>query len=329
MMINMRNSLKPRKPGSKPKILLIAPSSYPIYPEMSIMRGVEYLRNLGFEIVYGESIKYAMRRWYLSAPDDVRAKDINQGFSRDDIDVIWCVRGGAGAIRIIDQLDYDLIKENPKPIIGYSDITVIQNAIYSKTGLASIHGGMIAVTPKTGDEIGLKRYRNNIDLVIKLLKGETLELRPTEETPFPKTINPGKTSGEVVGGNLILFTLLQATPYKVDTTDKIIFLEDIREDAWRIDNYLTTLGLAGHLTKASGVLLGEFPEPEARYPVPSIEEVIIDRIKKFSNKPSFINFPCCHGGDEHGHHVYPLPIGSHVTIDADEGVVYIDEPVVE
>ena len=325
----MRTRIKPPriKPGSR--ILLVAPSSYPVYPGMNLSMGIEILRKYGFNIVLGDSVKYAMRRWYLSAPEEVRIKDLTEGFRRKDIDAIWCVRGGAGGIRLLDSIDYDLVASNPKPLIGFSDITALQNALYSRSGLVSIHGEMVATTPKLGDEIGAKRYRSNLEMVLKILQGEVLELRPPEDGAFPKTINPGKASGEVVGGNLILFTMIQGTPYGVNTEGRVVFLEDIREDAWRIDNYLTSLALGGHLQKASGVIFGEFPEPEVRGPTPSIEEVIVDRARRYIKTPSFINFPCCHGGDEHGHYVYPLAIGSRITMDADEGVVYMDEPAVE
>ncbi|MEM1649414.1 MAG: LD-carboxypeptidase [Sulfolobales archaeon] len=329
MVIILRTRIKPPKIRSGARVLLIAPSSYPVYPEMNLSMGVEILRKYGFNIVFGDSVRYALRKWYLSAPEEVRVRDLIEGFRREDIDVIWCVRGGAGGLRLLDYIDYDLIARNPKPLIGFSDITALQNALYSRTGLISIHGEMIATTPKLGDEIGLERFKRNLEMVIKILQGETLELRHPEDGAFPKTINPGKTSGEIVGGNLILFTLVQGTPYRVNTENKIVFLEDIREDAWRIDNYLTTLALGEHLQKASGVIFGEFPEPEARTPAPSIEEVIIDRARRYIKTPSFLNFPCCHGGDEHGHYVYPLAIGSRITMDADEGVVYMEEPAVE
>ncbi|MEM4485602.1 MAG: LD-carboxypeptidase [Sulfolobales archaeon] len=329
MVIILRTRIKPPKIRSGARVLLIAPSSYPVYPEMNLSMGVEILRKYGFNIVFGDSVRYALRKWYLSAPEEVRVRDLIEGFRREDIDVIWCVRGGAGGLRLLDYIDYDLIARNPKPLIGFSDITALQNALYSRTGLISIHGEMIATTPKLGDEIGLERFKRNLEMVIKILQGETLELRHPEDGAFPKTINPGKTSGEIVGGNLILFTLVQGTPYRVNTENKIVFLEDIREDAWRIDNYLTTLALGEHLQKASGVIFGEFPEPEAKTPTPSIEEVIIDRARRYIKTPSFLNFPCCHGGDEHGHYVYPLAIGSRITMDADEGVVYMEEPAVE
>ena len=325
----MRVRLKPPRlrPGSK--VYLVAPSSYPVYPSMNLSLGIEVLRKLGFEVVVGESVRYALRHWYFSAPDEVRARDLVRGFTMDDVDAVWCVRGGIGGLRILDLIDYDVIERNPKPLIGYSDVTALQNALYSKVGLVSLHGGMIAVTPKPGDDIGLRRYKGNLEMVVRILMGEVLELKPPEDGPFPKVVNPGRASGEVVGGNLMIFTLLQGTRYRVDTEGRILFLEHIRDDAWRVDNLLITLALGGYLQRASGVIFGEFPEPEVRAPTPNIEEVIVDISRRYITTPSFINFPCCHGGDEHGHHVYPLPIGGRVSIDADKGVVYMEEPAVE
>lgn len=93
---------------------------------MNLSMGIDALNKAGFEVVIGDSVKYAARRWHLSAPDEVRARNIAEGFRRNDIDAIWCVRGGAGAMRILDAIPYEVARENPKPIIGYSDITVLQ-----------------------------------------------------------------------------------------------------------------------------------------------------------------------------------------------------------
>lgn len=325
----MRSRMRPPRIGSSPRAYLVAPSSFPAYPGMNLSYGIELLRKQGFQIVVGESVKYASRTWYLSAPDHVRARDLVEGFRRDDVDVIWCVRGGAGALRLLDKVDYDVVKDNPKPLVGFSDITALQNALYSRTGLVSIHGEMVATTPKIGDEAGLRRYVENLEKVVKMLRGEVLEHAPPPEGPFPRTINPGKASGELVGGNLIIFTLLQSTAYRVDAGGRILFLEDIREEAWRIDNFLTALAHGESLGRASAIVLGEFPEPEAKAPAPSLEEVVSERVRAYTRAPSFMNFPCCHGGDEHGHYVYPLPIGSRISVDADEGRVFMEEPAVD
>ncbi|MEM2207305.1 MAG: LD-carboxypeptidase [Sulfolobales archaeon] len=199
----MRVKIKPPKIKHGARILLVAPSSYPEYPDMNLSMGIETLRKYGFSLVLGDSVKYAMRRWYLAAPEEVKVMDLAEGFRMEDVDAVWCVRGGAGSVRLLDSIDYDLIASSPKPLIGFSDITVLQNALYSKTGLASIHGEMVATIPKLGDEIGAVRHERNLEMVLRILQEEVLELRPPEDGPFPKTINSGKASGEVVGGNLI------------------------------------------------------------------------------------------------------------------------------
>ena len=325
----MKYSVKPRRlrPGST--IMFIAPASFPQYPSMNVMLGVQLLRKAGFNVVLGKSVRESWVHWHLSGPDDLRVKDLLEGFRRDGIDAIWCVRGGAGSLRLLDMIDYDIIKENPKAIIGFSDITAIQNAIYSMTSLPSLQGPMPSVTPKLGDEIGWSRFRRDVELTVKILMGETLELKPPEDGPYPKVINSGKARGNVIGGNLMLFILLQGTPYKPDPTNKVLFLEDINEEAYRVDNYLTVLRLNKTLSTVNAIVYGEFPEPEVKGPHPSIEEVIVEDTRRVTSVPSFIGYPCCHGGDEHGHNTYPVPIGINVEVNADDGVIAMLEPLTE
>ncbi|ADY01555.1 peptidase U61 LD-carboxypeptidase A [Vulcanisaeta moutnovskia 768-28] len=329
-MINyVKYSIKPRRlrPGST--IMLVAPASFPQYPSMNLMLGIQLLKKIGFNVVLGKSVRESWVRWHLSGPDDIRTKDLLEGFKRSDVDAIWCVRGGAGSLRLLNMIDYDLVRENPKVIVGFSDITAIQNAIYSMTGLPSLQGPMPSVTPKPGDEIGWARFKRDLELAVKILTGETLELKPTEDGPYPKVINHGRARGSIIGGNLTLFTLLQGTPYRPDPGNKVLFLEDINEEAYRVDNYLTVLRLNKALSTVNAIVYGEFPEPEDKGPHPSLEEVIIEDTRGVTGAPSFIGYPCCHGGDEHGYNVYSVPIGIDVEVDADDGIMTMIEPLTE
>lgn len=325
----MRYSVRPRRLRSGSTIMLVAPSSFPQYPGMNVMLGVQFLRKMGFNVVPGKSVRESWVRWHLSGPDDLRVKDLLEGFRRSDVDAIWCIRGGAGSLRLLDMIDYDVVKENPKTVIGFSDITAIQNAIYSMTGLPSLQGPMPSVTPKPGDEIGWARFRRDLELAVKILMGEILELKPPEEGPYPKVINHGRARGDLIGGNLTLFTLLQGTPYRPDPVNKVLFLEDINEEAYRVDNYLTVLRLNKTLYTVSAIVYGEFPEPGDKDPHPSIEEVIAEDTRGVTSAPSFIGYPCCHGGDEHGHNTYPVPIGVNIEVNADDGVITMLEPLTE
>lgn len=325
----MKHSIKPRKlrPGST--IMLVAPASFPQYSSANTMLGIQYLRKMGFNVVLGRSVRESWVRWFLSGSDEFRAKDLMEGFRRDNVDAIWCVRGGAGSLRLLNLIDYDLIRENPKAIIGFSDITAIQNAVYSMIGMPSLQGPMPSIVPRLGDDIGWSRFKRDLELTVKILMGETLELRPPDDGPFIKVINHGRARGRVIGGNLTLFTLLQGTPYRPNPSDGVLFLEDINEEAYRVSNYLAILKLNKTLSTVSAVFYGEFPEPERKGPSPSIEEVIIEDTRSVTNAPSFIGYPCCHGGDEHGYNTYPVPIGVEVEVNADDGVVTMIESLTE
>lgn len=325
----MKSSIKPRRLKAGSTIMLIAPASFPQYSSLGTMMSMQLLRKMGFRITLGRSVAESQVHWFMSGPDEARARDLIEGFRRGDVDAIWCVRGGAGSLRILDLIDYDMIKENPKVIVGFSDITAIQNAIYAIAGVPSLQGPMLSVTPKPGDDVGWARFRRDLELAVRILMGETLELKPSEDGPFTKVINHGRASGRVIGGNLTLFTLLQGTPYRPSPEGSVLFLEDVNEDSYRVSNYLSVLRLGGVLRKARAIVYGEFPEPEHRAPAPSIEEVIAEDTRRATEAPSFIGYPCCHGGDEHGYNTYPVPIGISIEVDADNGTVTMLESLTE
>ncbi|WP_291764542.1 S66 peptidase family protein [Caldivirga sp. UBA161] len=324
----MRYSIKPRRLKAGSTIMLVAPASFTQYSGAGLNLGIQFLKRMGFNIVLGESVRGSWIHWHLSGPDDLRARDLLEGFRRSDIDAVWCVRGGAGSLRLLNLIDYDLIKENPKAIIGFSDITAIQNAVYSMVGLPSIQGPMPSVTPRIND-VGLARFRRDLELTVRILMGEVVELRQPEGGPFIRVINHGKASGRVIGGNLTLFTLLQGTPYRPNPSGGVLFLEDVNEEAYRIDNYLTVLRLGNVTPIVNAIIYGEFPEPMHSGPSPSIEEVIAEDTRDFTKAPSFIGYPCCHGGDEHGINTYPVPLGINVEVNADDAAIIMLEALTE
>ena len=293
---------------------------------MRLSEGIESLRRMGFKVIVGETLRRALRHWFYSAPPEVRAEELNRAFKNPGIDAIFCARGGVGALRLLDLLDYDVIRENPKPLVGYSDITALHNAIYAKTGVPGLQAVMVATRPHIsfGEEDAARVYRYNLELAVRILKGETLELRNPPDAPSPKTIVPGRARGTGVGGNIIIYTLLQATGYSPDPRGSILFLENIEEPSWRVDDYLASLGHSGVLREVNGLVFGEFPEPSSYSgPSPSVEEVIA-HYALTQGKPSFMDYSCCHG-----RYVLPFPVGLEVEIDADEGVVRMLEPLTE
>ena len=193
---------------------------------------------------------------YFSAPDKDRAADVNAMFVDKSVKGIMAIRGGWGCARILPYLDFEMIAKNPKPLIGYSDITALHLALQAKTGLVSFHGPN--ATAAWGEE--------SVSSFKPLLFDGA---KPTYSNPVAsedrlvqrkwriRTLTGGKATGRLLGGNLTVMTAMVGTPYMPDMNGAILFLEDIGEAEYRIDRMLTQLGQAGHLQGLSGVIVGQ------------------------------------------------------------------------
>jgi muramoyltetrapeptide carboxypeptidase len=176
-----------------------------------------------------------------------------------------------------------------------------------------------------GEEDRLRAYKYSLELALKILGGEVLELANPPDAPLPKTINPGRAAGIGIGGNIIIHVFLMAAGRAPSHRGGILFLENIEEHAWRVDDYMSVLELSGALRETSGIILGEFPEPKSYpHPSPSIEEVLATRIRGATKNPAFMNYSCCHA-----RYILPYPIGIELEIDADNGVLAMKEPLTE
>ena len=177
------------------------------------------LEDMGFKVVLGESTK---SQWFSYAgTDELRAKDINDFFANPEIDAIICMRGGYGCNRLIELVDFEIIKNNPKVFIGYSDITTLHMAIQRKTGLITFHGPM-AVSNFSG-EYNLDTYENFVDVL--MVEHENYELKN-----FSKelgVLSEGEATGEIVGGNLATLIATLGTEYDLEYEGKILFLEEV------------------------------------------------------------------------------------------------------
>jgi muramoyltetrapeptide carboxypeptidase len=269
-----QQKIKPRriKPGDK--IGLTAPGGY--ISEKELQDSIDNLKNLGFIPVHSKHIlqKYG----YLAGSDKVRADDLNEMFSRRDVAGIVCARGGYGCARILPMLDYDLIKKNPKVLVGYSDITALLYGIYAKTGLVCFHG---PVGISTFNEFSVQYFRE-----VLLNPVDKLQLtNPVNPEMLPlQTIKSGKASGELAGGNLSIVVSLIGTEYDINSDGKIIFLEEINEEPYRIDRMFTQMIQAGKFKNAKGIALGVFRKCEAKEKDPAfpqsltLMEVLEDRL---------------------------------------------------
>lgn len=297
----------PLFPGAR--VALIAPAG-PVPPErlLPAVKAVEYF---GLEPVLYDSCQ--KRYGYLAGDDELRARDMNQAFLDETIDGILCIRGGYGAQRFLDKLDYEAIRRHPKFFAGYSDITALHIVLNQICGFCTYH------TPMPSTEL------------YKVLSGE---LDPyTEEsfrsllfgTPEGALKNPpdiayrplsgGLASGILTGGNLSLVSSSLGTPWEIDTRDKILFLEDVEESPYRIDRMLTQLKNAGKLQECAGLLLGWWTDCRAEEEHSlSLEEVFEELLPK--NIPVIEQVACGHSLP-----TMSLRLGGKIEIDGDKGVI--------
>ena len=254
---------------------LVTPGS-PIVKEQ-LERAVEKLEKLGFRTFYNDSV--LSEYGYFAGSDQERADELMGMFTNKDIDGILCVRGGYGSIRILDLLDFEQIKLNPKVFIGYSDITALLNSVYEQTGLITFHG-----------PLGVSEFNN---FTVKSLK--KLVMNPVNHYKYPYkreddtennpefdryTITGGKAEGELIGGNISVLDSMIGSKFETDFENKIVYLEDTEEKTYRLDKMLVHLLQATNLNKAAGIVMGAFYECNINdEPRLSLKEAIGDLLK--------------------------------------------------
>lgn len=261
------------KPGAT--IGLIAPASPPA--EEKFVRAYANLEAFGFKVKPGEFLR--AQNGYLAGTDAQRLSDLHRAFSDPEVDAVWCLRGGYGCGRLLPDIDYDLIRKHPKPLIGYSDVTALHLAIHAKTGLVTFHG------PVTASEFPENTIRHFKSVLMEPVAPYEIaapgpdEILPGDEFK-PFVIVPGKARGPLMGGNLALLSALAGTPFSPVYKDKLVFIEDIGEVPYRLDRMLTQMLQATDLAKAAGIALGVFTDCRSKGDGPSMtmQETLADRL---------------------------------------------------
>ena len=294
---------------------VVSPSSYKALE--ALQPGIEKIQRRGYKLVFGE---HAFdRRGYLSGEDRDRAADLNAMFAREDVKAVLCTRGGYGASRILDYLDWDTIRAHPKPLIGYSDITTLHIAFLRYTDMVVYHAPMIITLSRDVSEHAIQ---NLFDV---LEKPEPLGTYDTREGNV-QTLVPGIAEGELSGGCLCLVTATCGTPEQIDAKGKILCIEDVDEAPYAVDRMLTQLKRCGVLDEAAGFVIGEITDWQKHVSDPAesltIEQVWQDIIVPLG-KPAIIGFPF-------GHVANPLtlPLGVRARLDATAGTLTLLEPAV-
>ena len=291
---------------------IAAPASPPEKPEI-IDDAVGRFIALGFKVRLGEHVRE--RNGYLAGSDEDRASDINALFADPEVKGVFALRGGYGSCRILPMIDYAAIRANPKPLIGYSDITAMHLAILVKSGVITFHGSN-ASSAFSAENIATCRRMLMRDSSHRT-PGDAPEVIFSRETPNPaslQTVVPGRAKGQLIGGNFTCLLRLLSTPYVPDFRNVILFLEDTGEKAYRIDGMFTHLRLAGILPQISGLVLGQFDHPD-----PAEQKRIAACLRIEAER---IGVPCISGAPI-GH--FPaqviVPQGVQAELDADAGIL--------
>jgi muramoyltetrapeptide carboxypeptidase len=262
------------------------------------------------------------RYGYLAGTDERRAADINAMFADEQVRAVLAIRGGWGSARLLPLLDWDVIRANPKLLVGSSDVTALHLAFSARAGFPSIHAPNAASSWLRTSWEGFWRLA---------FAGETPVFGPAPEADLPPdrlrttTVRPGTARGRLVGGNLSVLSALVGTPWLPDFDGTILFLEDVGEAEYRIDRMLSQLALAGILEKVAGVVFGQCTRCTAGVPdytgftVPQLLEQYLLPL----GVPAFGGANIGHVADQ-----LSLPVGANVEIDADSGTIRVLEPIV-
>jgi len=320
---------------------IIAPASAARDP-LHVDHAINGLKALDFKVKPGKHIRD--RRGYLASTDKHRLADLHAMFGDKKVDAIMCLRGGYGAGRIVDQIDYDLVRKNPKVFIGFSDITILHLAFLRKSNLVTFNGPMAASTfaDTPPSRFGVASFLRTI-----CHREPAGSIWQEHEDRDCRVIRHGRATGQLTGGNLSLMAASMGTPYEMQTRGKIVFIEEVDEKPYRVDRMLTQLLSAGKLRDAAGIVIGrnvpdkDFADAEAAAAVdasrtvkalpktlpagyePLMDEVFHDLLYPLGI-PVITGLPFGHIDD-----YATLPLGVRASMDSRTGDLVIEESAVK
>jgi muramoyltetrapeptide carboxypeptidase len=282
-----------------------------------VLRGVEWWESRGYGVKLGEHV-YA-RDDYVAGDPRARANDLMAMFADPEVDVVQVLQGGFGSAQTIPHVDFDVIKANPKPFIGYSDITALHIAIRQFTGLATFYGyGLMGMGDKETTDFSRDR------LLAVLRGGGAGEVPRDPDDPYVRALQGGRVTAPLAGGCLWLVLQTMGTPWEIDLDGAIFFFEDYDAPPWYVDGMLTQLGHAGKLAGIRGVVVGEMEKCDWRETRPewprtkSLEDVLEQHLEPLG-VPVLYKLPL-----GHGKHLATIPLGVQATLDADAKTLTFD-----
>ena len=266
-----------------------------------IVEGLQLVKSFPLKVRLGSHL--FDRLGYLAGSDHDRVSDLHQVFSDPEIKAIFCARGGYGSARLLDKIDFDLIRKNPKILVGFSDLTALLISLYKKSALVTIHGPTLSDLPKG------KNWQHLSRLI-------TTSHKPKISLVHGKVVNKGKARGILLGGNLSTICALLDTPFLPSFESVILFLEEKGESSYRVDRMLTQLALSGRLAQLSALVIGQMEDCGEQKILYSL---LHERLGSLS-VPVVIGLPVGHGDEN-----ISLPLGLPTLLDTDRMVLEIEQ----
>jgi muramoyltetrapeptide carboxypeptidase len=309
--------MKPLPPGGT--IGVAAPAS-PYDSRSEVLRGVEWWEAQGYGVKLSPHVYD--RDDYVAGDAQDRAADLNALFADPEVDVVQALQGGYGSAQAIPYLDFDTIAANPKPLVGFSDITALHVAIRHRAGFPTVYGnGLVGVGAAESTEFTRKR-------LLEVLTTDALgPVPPNPDDPYTRAIHGGSVTAPLVGGCLWLLVQTLGTPWELDLDGAIFFFEDYKAPPYYIDGPLTQLRHAGKLDSVVGVVVGEMEgcdwgdlRPASDWARSrSLEDVLEEHLEPLG-VPVLYRLPL-----GHGKHLAALPLGVRYTLDADRRTLTLEE----
>lgn len=304
MLISLGMGTKIIKPAclSRGDVIGIAAPAGPFDKDL-FDKGVAVIEEMGFEVLVPENLHRTER--YLAGSDSWRASVLNDLFKAPKVKGIICARGGYGSMRILDLMDFDLLRHHPKIFLGFSDISALISSITTLGGLVAFHGPNVTT-------LGSATQRTKTSFYRALTTDQLFDIRPQNTI----VISPGRCTGIVSGGNLATLSHLLGTPYSPTYKGCLFVMEDVGEAPYRIDRMLCQMRMAGCFQGISGVALGSFHDC-GKYE--TICDIVCDLFADM-RIPILAGFEIGHGGEN-----MVIPMGIRATLDTDQGALLYQE----
>lgn len=299
------------RPGDT--LAVLSPAAPTREPADAFEKGIALLEAEGFTVRLMPHARNA--HLYMAGTDEERLDDLHAAFSDPEVKGILCSRGGYGCMRLLPDIDLDLVRNNPKVFIGFSDVTALHTAFYQEAGLVGFYGPMLTSNLINGEPYSQKE-------LFSMVRGKTALPYAIPNNDAYTCFTPGVAEAPLIGGNLSLLSALCGTPWQPQTRGHILFIEDWREHYYTLDRQFQQLRLAGLFEEIRGLVLCDFSEIAEEFDLPLVEQ-----LKRLVGG---LDVPCGYGFSVgHGEETATLPIGIRCRFDSEKGgITVLESPVV-